>query len=54
MKRSSSLDCQSIGQSLKRVKISTSPGELRVDRDIENLILGKQWTSTAAQASPAG
>lgn len=47
MKRSSSLDCSSIGQSLKRVKISTSPGELRLDRDIESLVLGKQWTSTA-------
>lgn len=47
MKRSSPLDCQSIGQSLKRVKISTSPGELRLDRDIESLILGGRWASTA-------
>mmetsp|Transcript_29977 Transcript_29977/g.56681 ORF Transcript_29977/g.56681 Transcript_29977/m.56681 type:complete len:365 (+) Transcript_29977:231-1325(+) len=48
MKRSSSLDCHSIGQSLKRVKIATSPGELRLDRDIESLVWGKRWTSTAA------
>ena len=47
MKRSSSIDCHSIGMSLKRVKISTSPGELRLDRDIESLIAGKRWTSTA-------
>lgn len=32
----SSLDCfNSIGSSLKRVKISTSPGELRLNKDIE-------------------
>jgi hypothetical protein len=47
MKRSSSIDCHSIGMSLKRVKISTSPGELRLDRDIESLISGKRWMSTA-------
>ena len=48
MKRSTSPDCSFIGQSLKRVKISTSPGELRLDRDIEQLLCGttKQWTST--------
>ena len=48
MKRSTSPDCSFIGQSLKRVKISTSPGELRLDRDIEQLLSGttKQWTST--------
>ena len=48
MKRSTSPDCSFIGQSLKRVKISTSPGELRLDRDIEQLLNGttKQWTST--------
>ncbi|KAL7519324.1 hypothetical protein ACHAWX_004791 [Stephanocyclus meneghinianus] len=47
MKRSTSpLDCQSIGQSLKRVKISTSPGELRLDRDIELLLSSKTWIST--------
>ena len=44
MKRSS-FDCHSIGQSLKRFKISTSPGELRINRDIELLLAGKQWTS---------
>ena len=31
--------------SLKRVKISTSPGELRLDRDIESLITGKRWST---------
>ncbi|KAL7532476.1 hypothetical protein ACHAXR_004653 [Thalassiosira sp. AJA248-18] len=52
MKRSSSLDCHSIGQSLKRVKISTSPGELRLDRDFESLMKSNVWTSTAQ--SPVG
>ena len=52
MKRSSSLDCTSIGQSLKRVKISTSPGELRLDRDIESLISSQRWTSTAHRQTP--
>ncbi|KAL3815702.1 hypothetical protein ACHAXA_004882 [Cyclostephanos tholiformis] len=47
MKRSSSADCNFIGLSLKRVKISTSPGELRLDRDIDSLISGKRWMSTA-------
>lgn len=47
MKRSSSGDYNSIGLSLKRVKISTSPGEICLDRDIESLILSKRWTSTA-------
>ena len=47
MKRSSSADYRLIGLSLKRVKISTSPGELRLDRDIDSLISGKRWTSTA-------
>lgn len=51
MKRSSSIDCHSIGLSLKRVKISTSPGELRLDKDIESLISGKRWTSTANHGS---
>eukprot|EP00970_Alexandrium_tamarense_P003570 scaffold559_cov190-Alexandrium_tamarense.AAC.65 len=46
MKRTSFLDCQSIGQSLKRVKISTSPGELRLDSDLTQMISGKKWTST--------
>mmetsp|Transcript_28496 Transcript_28496/g.44042 ORF Transcript_28496/g.44042 Transcript_28496/m.44042 type:complete len:348 (-) Transcript_28496:17-1060(-) len=47
MKRSQSpFNCNSIGQSLKRVKISTSPGELRLDKDIEILINENQWTST--------
>ena len=47
MKRSSSGDYNSIGLSLKRVKISTSPGEICLDRDIESLIFSKRWTSTA-------
>lgn len=29
-----------------------SPGELRLDRDIESLILGKQWTSTVQSPEP--
>ena len=48
MKRSSSPDCSFIGQSLKRVKISTSPGELRLDRDIESLLEHKKWISTTS------
>lgn len=51
MKRPVSFDYQSIGQSLKRVKISTSPGELRLDRDVESLISSKDWTSTAQIAN---
>ena len=51
MKRSVSFDYQSIGQSLKRVRISTSPGELRIDRDIESLISSEEWTSTAQTAN---
>ncbi|KAL3792870.1 hypothetical protein HJC23_004795 [Cyclotella cryptica] len=55
MKRSPSpLDCQSIGQSLKRVKISTSPGELRLDRDIELLLSSKTWTSTENNSPNGG
>lgn len=47
MKRSQPpFNCNSIGQSLKRVKISTSPGELRLDKDIEILINENQWSST--------
>lgn len=47
MKRSQSpFNCNSIGQSLKRVKISTSPGELRLDKDIEILINENQWSPT--------
>lgn len=38
----SSLDCfNSIGSSLKRVKISTSPGELRLNKDIEAMAHNK-------------
>ena len=38
----SSLDCfNSIGSSLKRVKISTSPGELRLNKDIEAMAHGQ-------------
>ena len=37
----SSLDCfNTIGSSLKRVKISTSPGELRLNKDIEAMARG--------------
>ncbi|KAL9188634.1 hypothetical protein ACHAXT_007012 [Thalassiosira profunda] len=54
MKRVSSPDCASIGQSLKRVKISTSPGELRLDRDVEGLILGRQWSSSASGSNGLG
>lgn len=50
MKRSQShFNYNSIGQSLKRVKISTSPGELRLDKDIEILINENQWCSTLPQ-----
>ena len=45
----SSLDCfNSIGSSLKRVKISTSPGELRLNKDIEAMAhnkLGRNGTN---------
>ena len=54
MKRSSSGDYNSIGLSLKRVKISTSPGEICLDRDIESLILSKRWTSSASQGDDDG
>ena len=53
MKRSQSpFNCNSIGQSLKRVKISTSPGELRLDKDIEILINENQWSSTPQNYVP--
>jgi hypothetical protein len=53
MKRSS-VDCHAIGQSLKRFKISTSPGELRLDRDIECLLAGKRWTSMVHHSQCCG
>lgn len=44
MKRTTSpFNCNSIGQSLKRVKISTSPGELRLEKDLE-ILNQNQWT----------
>lgn len=54
MKRSQSpFNCtNSIGQSLKRVKISTSPGELRLDKDIELLINENQWCSAPQNFVP--
>mmetsp|Transcript_24039 Transcript_24039/g.34376 ORF Transcript_24039/g.34376 Transcript_24039/m.34376 type:complete len:346 (+) Transcript_24039:294-1331(+) len=53
MKRSQSpFNCNSIGQSLKRVKISTSPGELRLDKDIELLINENQWSPTMQNYVP--
>lgn len=51
MKRSVSLDYQSIGQSFKRVRISTSPGELRLDRDIEGLLSSREWKAQAQIAN---
>jgi len=44
----------SINQSLKRVKISTSMGELRLDRDFENLISEKKWEVFPPLASGPG
>lgn len=43
----SSLDCQSLQQSLKRVRLSSSPGELRLQSDLRNLVLLKNWVQAA-------
>ncbi len=49
MKRTTSpFNCNSIGQSLKRVKISTSPGELRLEKDLE-ILNQNQWTCCSSQ-----
>lgn len=42
-----SLDCQSLQRSLKRVRLSSSPGELRLRLDLRHLVLGQDWVQTA-------
>jgi hypothetical protein len=37
------LDCQSLQHSLKRVRLSSSPGELRLQRDLRHLVLSSRW-----------
>jgi hypothetical protein len=37
------LDCQSLQHSLKRVRLSSSPGELRLQRDLRHLVLSCRW-----------
>ena len=52
MKRTNSSDYAALDRSLKRVKISTSPGELRLDRDFEDLQAGRSsWTSSTNNSS---
>ena len=43
----SSLDCQSLQRSLKRVRLSSSPGELRLQLDLRGLTLGHEWIQAA-------
>ena len=38
------LDCQSLQSSLKRVRLSCSPGQLRLQRDLKALVLTEGWT----------
>ena len=37
------LDCHSLQSSLKRVRLSCSPGELRLQRDLRNLVTEQGW-----------
>ena len=37
------LDCHSLQSSLKRVRLSCSPGELRLQRDLRNLVSEQGW-----------
>lgn len=48
------LDCQALQRSLKRVRLSCSPGELRLQRDIRHLVLSEHWIrlSDSAWQSP--
>ncbi|CAB9497745.1 expressed unknown protein [Seminavis robusta] len=40
---SSYLDCQSLQSSLKRVRLSSSPGELRLQRDLRHMVSSGTW-----------
>jgi len=42
-----SLDCQSLQRSLKRVRLSSSPGELRLQLDLRHLVMSREWIHTA-------
>lgn len=37
------LDCQSLQSSLKRVRLSSSPGELRLQRDLRHMVSSGSW-----------
>jgi ubiquitin-protein ligase len=39
------LDCQSLQRSLKRVRLSSSPGELCLHRDLRHLVVQGNWIS---------
>jgi len=39
------LDCQSLQRSLKRVRLSSSPGELRLQRDLRHLVVSCHWSA---------
>ena len=43
----SSLDCQSLQRSLKRVRLSSSPGELRLQLDLRQLTQNNEWIQTS-------
>ncbi|KAG7368338.1 hypothetical protein IV203_031081 [Nitzschia inconspicua] len=45
------LDCESLQSSLKRVKLSCSPGELRLQRDLK-LLSPKEWQAEEKQHRP--
>ena len=49
-------DCQSLQRSLKRVRLSSSPGELCLQRDIRDLVLSHNWIPVDEEAwrSPEG
>ena len=42
-----SLDCQSLQRSLKRVRLSSSPGELRLQLDLRQLAQSNEWVQSA-------
>lgn len=46
---STSLDCQSLQRSLKRVRLSSSPGELRLQLDLRQLAQSHEWVQTAEE-----
>jgi hypothetical protein len=51
---SSYLDCQSLQSSLKRVRLSSSPGELRLQRDLRHMVSSGTWVPQQNQDDSSG